>query len=342
MLKTLKSNRKLGIITAIISITFIWMASGIFTAKNKSEVTNISTENKVQSIDSESALRRKYLSFSAVGLAFNRVSLIPQITGQVTKIFVRDGDSVKAGDKIVQLTNEYLVTRVMQMNDGVESANLQYHAAKELWKKNLGSELNIDNAKTALKIAEADLATAKNALDNSIIIAPFDGVIDELNVQEGDIISNIGSGYNNIGKLIDLQSIQAQAYLSQSERNQILENKNAVIIKSSNETIPATITFISQSADDQTGTFLVKAVGENLIKIADGEQVTLKIQIGDIKSHNVPISALLIDNAGDLAANTIDANNQLQQFKVTLVDEDDKGVWISGLPDKCKIVLASQ
>jgi multidrug efflux system membrane fusion protein len=167
-------------------------------------------------------------------------------------------------------------------------------------------------------------------------------MIDELTVQEGDLVSNVGAGYTTLGRFIDLSSIEAKAYLSQFERSQIISNEGGVIVKNPKESIPAKITFIAQAADEQTGTFLVKAVGENSIKLVDGEAVTLKIKVGDVKSHNVPISSLLVDNAGDLAVNTVDEQNQVQQFKVTLVDEDDKGMWISGLPEKCKVVLASQ
>jgi len=342
MFKKIKLDRKLKIIIIMISVILIWMISGIFSQKPTPQIANISTENKFKLMDTEAETRTKYLSFSAIATAYNAVNLIPQVTGQVTKIFVNDGDNLKGGDKIAQITNEALVKRVTQMQGSVESARLQYNSAKELFRKNLGSQIDIDNASAILKGAEADLAKAENDLDNSMIIAPFDGVIDELNVQEGDIISNTGAGYNNIGRFIDLSSIQAKAYLSQSERNQILVSEGALIIKDSNASTPAKITFIAQSADEDTGTFLVKAVGENNIKIVDGEAVMLKIEIGEIKSHNIPISALLIDKEGDLSINTIDQDGNLKQLKVTIVDEDDKNIWISGIPDKCKIVLASQ
>lgn len=342
MFKKIKLDQKLKIIIIMIALIAIWMISGIFTTKTQSETANISTENKLKLMDTEAEIRTKYLSFSAIATASNSVNLIPQVTGQVTKVFVKDGDVLKTGDKIIQLTNESLIKRVTQMESAVGSARLQYNSAKELFRSNLGSEIDIDNAATALKGAESDLAKAKNDLDNTIIIAPFDGIIDAINVQEGDIISNMGSGYNNVGRFLDLSSIQVKAYLSQSERNQILENQGAIITRDNNSSISAKVTFIAQSADENTGTFLVKAVGENHIKIVDGEAVVLKIKIGDIKSHKIPISALIIDAEGDLSVSIIDNNDQLMQSKVTLVDEDDTNIWIAGIPDKCKIVLASQ
>jgi multidrug efflux system membrane fusion protein len=342
MFKKIKLDQKLKIIIIMISLIAIWMISGIFTTKTQSEIANISTESKLKLMDTEADIRTQYLSFSAIATASNSVNLIPQVTGQVTKVFVKDGDVLKTGDNIIQLTNESLIKRVTQMESAVGSARLQYNSAKELFRRNLGSEIDIDNAATALKGAESDLAKAKNDLDNTIIIAPFDGIIDAINVQEGDIISNTGAGYNNVGRFLDLSSIQAKAYLSQSERNQILENQGAIIIRDNNSSISAKVTFIAQSADENTGTFLVKAVGENKIKIVDGEAVVLKIKIGEIKSHKIPISALIIDGEGDLSVNIIDNNDQLMQSKITLVDEDDTNIWIAGIPDKCKIVLASQ
>jgi multidrug efflux system membrane fusion protein len=253
---------------------------------------------------------------------------------------VKDGDQLKAGDKILQIRNEALAKRVAHMEQALESAKLQYKSADELSKRKLGSELNLENAALALKAAEADLTSARTTFDNSIFMAPFDGIIDNISVKEGDLVANFGAGHSTIGRFINLESVEARAYLSQYERNEIYESEEAIIIKNDDEQISAKITFIAKSANPNTGTFLVKAVGENAIKIVDGEAISLKIKVGDVQSHNVPISAVILDKSGDLSIKILEKNNQVKEVKINLVDEDDKGVWIAGLPQQCKIILA--
>ncbi len=342
MLKKIKANPKLGIVIGITAFTLIWMISGVFSTKNKSEITNIVTENKLKLMETTAQIRTKYLSFAAIVLAYNAVNLTPQITGTVMEIFVNDGDELKSGSKIVQIRNDALLKRFEHMENQLETTKLQYNAQKKLVNKGLGSELDLENAVMMLKSAEADLTAAKNELDNSLIVAPFDGIIDEIQVSKGDLVSNIGAGHTSIGRFINLKSIEARAYLSQHERRQISDKAEAIIVKDDQENIKAHITFISSAADEKTGTFLVKAVGENIIKIADGEAVVLKVNVGDVKAHKVPISSLLVNKSGDLSVKILDEKNQVQQITVMLVDEDDQNVWISGIPDRCNIVLAGQ
>lgn len=341
MIDKIKNDPKLKIIVGIVGLTLMWMGSSIFKAKEQIETASISKDVLTKSSESQAEIRTKYLSSIATGVAYNEVDLVPQITGVVTKKFVKDGDKLKAGDKIIEIQNNDLIKRVEQMENAVDSAKLRYKSALKLSNQKLGSELDLEDAEKNLKSAEADLSAAKLALDKSLIIAPFDGIIDNINVSEGDLVANVGSGYNLIGRFLDLKLIEAKAYLSQSERNQIGSSKEAIIVKNG-ETVNADVTFIASSADTNTGTFLVKAVGNNSINIADGEAVTLKIKVGDVKSHNVPISALVIDKDGDLSVKVVDEAKEIKQLKVNLVDEDEKGVWVSGLPDKCNIVLMSQ
>ena len=342
MLKKIKVNPKIGMVIGITAFTLLWMLSGVFSGKDQSEITNIVTENKLKLMETTAQTRTKYLSFSAIGLAYNEVNLTPQITGTVIEKFVNDGDEVKKGSKIIQIRNDALIKRVGEMSKQVESARLAYDAQNKLSKKGLGSELDLDNAAMILRRSEADLTTAKTDLDNTIIIAPFDGIIDEIKVSKGDLVSNIGAGSTTIGRFINLESIEARAYLSQYERRQINNKAEAIIVKDDLESVKAQITFIASTADQNTGTFLVKAVGDNTIKIADGEAVVLRINLGDVKAHKVPISSLLVNKSGDLSVRILDEQKKQQQIKVMLVDEDEQGVWISGLPDKCNIVLAGQ
>ena len=200
----------------------------------------------------------------------------------------------------------------------------------------------VKNAKTALNAAEADLAAAQIALGNSFIIAPFDGVIDSIFVQEGDMLSNMGSGQSLIGKFINMKSVVVKAYASQKEREEIQNSNEAVIINDNGQTSDAKITLISSSADQHNGTFLIKAVSNNSISLVDGESVKLKVKVGDVQAHNVPVSTLIIDKDGDLAVKAIDENKSIKEYKTIIIDEDDKGVWITGLPEKCEVILAGQ
>jgi multidrug efflux system membrane fusion protein len=341
VINKIKNDPKAKIVAAIIGITFIWMGSSLFKGKEEFEKANISKSILTKSIESEAQVKTQYISFNATSYGGKEVDLVPQVTGIVVKKFVNDGDKLKAGDKILEIKNDDLIKRVEQMENALDSAKLRYKSAVKLSNQKLGSELDLEDAEKNLKAAVADLSAAKIALENSVIVAPFDGIIDTINVREGDLVANVGSGYKLIGRFLDLNAIKAKAYISQYERDKVANSSEALIIKN-NSAINGKITFISSSADENTGTFLLKAIADNSVNIADGEAVKLKVRIGDVKCHNIPISTLIIDKNGDLSVKIIEQSKEIKEYKVDLVDEDDKGIWITGLPDKCDIVLMSQ
>lgn len=338
MLKKLKTISNKNIILIIISIVFLWMLSGLLRSKEKIETADIVSNIQVKTKPSESQSKEKYLTFSGTSFAKNNIHLFTQVTGRVVKQFVFEGAILKAGDNIVEIQNDALIERVEQMKHSVQSAKLKYESIVQLAKQNLNSKLDVEEAKKNLNAAETDLIAAQTALQNTYITAPFNGRIDSIFIKEGDVVSNIGAGQSVIGRFIDLTTIEARAYLSQKERNEIKDSKEAIIIDSNNQSLNAKIIFIASSADDKTGTFVVKAQASNDLNLSDGEAIKLKIKVGEFKAHHIPISALIIDKDGDLSVKIL-SNNKIEKHKISIVDESENGIWISGIPDKCEIVL---
>jgi len=62
---------------------------------------------------------------------------------------------------------------------------------------------NLDNAKINLDIAKDDLDRVKDELEKTVILAPFDGVIARVNVEEGDVLSSMDYATKIIIELID-------------------------------------------------------------------------------------------------------------------------------------------
>ena len=330
------------IILGIVTIIVLWMVSGAFTSVPKLNKVIIDSGYSVKAKPSKAQVKSQYSTLIGTGVANHNVDIVPLINASIVKQFAQEGDKLKRGDPILQLENKALIERIQQMQVSAETAQLQYVATTELYKKQLSSKLDLDNAKLSLSGAKANLLAAQSNLDNSIIRAPFDGIIDSLFFQEGDIASNMGAGINILGKFINLEDIEIHSYISQKEYHSLKNSTKAIIFNDQYQSMDAKVTFISQSADEQSGTFLLKAVAKNSLNIIDGEIVKLKIKIGDINAHNIPISALIIDKDGDVSIKTIDNSKSIDQYKVVIIDEDENGIWVSGLPNECNVVLAGQ
>ncbi len=336
-----QSSIQLRTVMTIAVIVFIWMLSGIFRPKHHITDTVVSTTIlQPKTMSSVAMIKTKYMMFSATSSANESVLLLPQVGGQIVRKFVDSGARLKKGDKILQIENATLKERVEQMHDNLNTAITRYQSVLELNKNGLSSKLELSEAKTDLNAAETELIAAKTALDNSFVVAPFDGYMDNVLLQEGDVIS--GFSPKPVGMFTNRENILVKAYVSQKDRNIIKDSSEALIAKTSHQTMPAKITFVSNVADSNTGAFLVEATAQNIFNIVTGETVHLMVKVGDFESHKIPISALIINKNGDLAVKVVEQNLQAKIYKINVVDEDEDSLWVTGLPQECEIIVAGQ
>lgn len=134
--------------------------------------------------------------------AVNSVEMMPYLSGYIEEIPADSGQKVKKGDVIIVLRqNEYkaaLASAEAAILSGVadlKNAESQYQRLINAGNKAV-SQIELDNAKTAVLTAEAQLKQAKSAyetakinLNYTLIRAPFDGVLGNINVSVGDFVS---------------------------------------------------------------------------------------------------------------------------------------------------------
>ncbi|MDQ1363253.1 MAG: rane fusion protein multidrug efflux system, partial [Pseudomonadota bacterium] len=113
-----------------------------------------------------------------------------QQAGVVSRIHAFTGDRVKQGALLAQLDDKLLAAQRDKANAALEQARLDMHRAEALSKNNLIAEDALARARTAVAMTQADANLAQAQFDYSRIIAPFDGIISERLVDEGDVVAN--------------------------------------------------------------------------------------------------------------------------------------------------------
>lgn len=130
----------------------------------------------------------------------------PRVTGIIDKVFVKVGDKVKEGDPLFQTREIEFRLKVAELESQVKlaQANLRnasraFDRSEELHANGFVSNGGLDNARAAkdtaaaqLGIAQAQLAAVKQQLTDSVVRAPFDGVITRRDVDEGKYMTTMG------------------------------------------------------------------------------------------------------------------------------------------------------
>lgn len=107
--------------------------------------------------------------------------------GEVRRILVQPGSSVRQGQVVVDIDIDALRANIRQAEANVDLARTVFERQSKLWQENIGSEVQFLETRTRMEAAEAQLAGLREQLRSAQVIAPFDGVVDEVFPQVGDM-----------------------------------------------------------------------------------------------------------------------------------------------------------
>jgi HlyD family secretion protein len=112
----------------------------------------------------------------------------PDEIGRIEKLSVREGDHVEKGTPLFTLDDDLQRAAVNENEAYVTNAKVEYTRAEELLKKQVGSVKAFDDAKAALRSAEAKLNSAKTRLDRRTRVSPVAGTIQEVYFRGGEMV----------------------------------------------------------------------------------------------------------------------------------------------------------
>jgi len=133
----------------------------------------------------------------------NDVTVTPQVSGQLVKICVTEGQQVKKGQTlfVIDSRNAQLELEAAEANMQAalaqeNSAKLEYESNKNLFDKKIVSSYMLNNSENSYKQAQAAVAQAKAAVNRAkvnlgfcTISATVSGIIGEIPVRVGDQVS---------------------------------------------------------------------------------------------------------------------------------------------------------
>jgi RND family efflux transporter MFP subunit len=234
--------------------------------------------------------------------ARRQATVSAKITGKVRDVRIEEGQRVKAGDILATLDDSEARVEVelrraqvaeararfTEAEAASANADREYRRLQDLADRKLTSVSALDAARTqsetlrarlasqasAIRVAEEALAAAKVQLDNTVVRAPFDGVVTVKAAQPGEMISPISAGGGSIrtgiGTVVDMESLEIQVDVSESYINRVQPGQRveAVLNAYPDWRIPASVIAIVPTADRSKATVKVRiALGEKDARI---------------------------------------------------------------------------
>jgi RND family efflux transporter MFP subunit len=224
--------------------------------------------------------------------ARRQATVSAKITGKVREVRIEEGQHVAAGEVLATLDDsearvevdlrraELGAARAQLTEAEAASANAdrEYKRQQDLADRKLTSISALDAARTqsetlqaaaasqqsTVRVAEEALRAAKVQLDNTIVRAPFAGVVTVKAAQPGEMISPISAGGGSIrtgiGTVVDMDSLEIQVDVSEAYINRVQPGQKveAVLNAYPEWHIPASVIAIVPTADRSKATVKVR------------------------------------------------------------------------------------
>lgn len=236
--------------------------------------------------------RGSALDASGYVVARRQATVSSKLTGKVVELLIEEGQQVDAGDVMARLDDSndraavaQAVAQLAQARASLEAARVAYDNARPVFERNRQqferdiisaqafdiAQAELDAARTSLAVAEravevaaANLAVARQRLDDTIVRAPFTGIVTVKAAQEGEMVSPVsgGGGFTRtgIGTVVDMDSLEVEVDVSESFINRVHPEQDVTVRLNAypNWSIPARVIAIIPTADRAKATVRVR------------------------------------------------------------------------------------
>ena len=202
------------------------------------------------------------LTASGYVVAQRQAAVTSKIPGRLAELNVREGSHVRAGQVIGRLESHDIAAQLEEARRSLEvvrathaesvarefEARREYERFGNLLREGVASLSDFDAAEARFKVAqaqvdstaaqipkaEASVTVAEVTLDNTVILAPFDGVVTTKNAEIGEIVAPVSVGGpasgNSVVVIADMDSLEAEVDINESHIGRLREGQPAEIV----------------------------------------------------------------------------------------------------------------
>lgn len=154
------------------------------------------------------------------------VLLYPEYNGTLKKVYVEEGQKVKKGKLLAQIDDAGLKNQLEQLQIQTKLSKITYERTQRLWDQNIGSEMNLLQAKATYESQLKTVAQLKKQLQRTQILAPFSGTIDEIVANTG---ANLLPGQTPVMRIVNLKKMYTEASVPERYLEQVKKGTSATV-----------------------------------------------------------------------------------------------------------------
>lgn len=158
------------------------------------------------------ALFEHFVDVSGTVEADKNIIVSPEAQGKIISISVKEGQRVNKGDVLGRLNTEALNRSIEELKISLKLATTTFERQDNLWKQNIGSEIEYLQAKTNEESLEQRLASLQAQVNMAVIKAPINGIVDEIIQKQGEM----GSPMTPFARIVNIKQVYIVANVSET------------------------------------------------------------------------------------------------------------------------------
>jgi RND family efflux transporter MFP subunit len=299
----------------------------------ENEIADLDTSKRLQIVTVLPVKKdtfKHYVEIQGVVKSNKNIEIRPELGGTVSTIHVRKGQSVRAGQLLMQLDDAGIRNNISELKTQLELAKTTFERQSRLWDQKIGSELQFLQAKAQKEGLENSLASIETQAKKMRITAPFSGIVDDIFPKEGELTNPALP----VLRLINLKDVYVEADVTETYLPVMhIGTKTLLYFASIQKELSSEISQIGNYINPENRSFKAR------IKISN-EGGSIKpnlladLKILDFENDGIIIPSTLVqqDQNGDNYVFTISTDNnenKVVKKAITVANEYNHEVYIS-------------
>jgi RND family efflux transporter MFP subunit len=272
------------------------------------------------------------------------IGVSPRTAGVVTRVIVKEGETVKKGQALAELDADVLKRNLSDLQSQLTYVTDLYEKQKALWDQKIGSEVQFLTAKNNKESIENKIASLKDQISMSSITAPIDGTVEDIPIKVGQLAVAGVPAF----RVINFAKAKAVADVGEAYSSKIKTGDQVkIFLPDFNDELQQNVTFASKYINPTNRTFIVEVELPPSANLVYRANMIAVIRIKDYSnSSTIALSQNFIQSSKDeglyvfLAKDENGKKLARKTFIKTGVTYNGLTEILSGLKDGDKLITA--
>jgi len=269
----------------------------------------------VNTVNTKTQPINHFSKFQGIIKTDQNMILYPEFSGRITKILVEEGDNVKIGQALAKIDDGGLFNELKLIESQTELAKTIFERQSKLWEDKIGSEIQYLQAKTNYEVQKNRLESLKQSLEKTTIDAPFNGTIDEIFIEVGNLVSPpMMPDQGNAFRIVNLSELYVEAVIPENFIGKIKKGAEVLVeIPVLNKSFNSIIKHSVSSINQLSRTFKIEvSVPKNYLDLIPN----LNVEVNILDYSNT--EAILVPES------IVSEDSENKKFLFTIVDNKAK------------------